>query len=112
MVTIFFLFLFIQTFIFQSKSVENLTEKSDESLIRPQSLLFEEQKTKQFDNLSTNISIENKLNSLRKTKSLYNVDQQELILPLNKSRTNLNNQQIHIIEHFLKVNFFCFLLFI
>ncbi|CAF1234772.1 unnamed protein product [Rotaria sp. Silwood1] len=100
-----------------SKSVENLSIENDQRLIRPKSLLLDEQIKEPFDEYSLSrikkkSSIENKnllinslsdnINSLRKTKSLHNVNKQEQYLPLNKSRTHLTNEQINIIENFLK----------
>ncbi|CAF3977893.1 unnamed protein product, partial [Rotaria sp. Silwood1] len=100
-----------------SKSVENLSIENDQRLIRPKSLLLDEQIKEPFDEYSLSrikkkSSIENKnllinslsdnINSLRKTKSLHNVNKQEQYLPLNKSRTHLTNEQINIIEIFLK----------
>jgi hypothetical protein len=81
--------------------------KNEERLIRPQSLFIEEQTNKSFDVLTpiTNQrkSSINYFNSLRKTKSLHNVDQQEQLAFVNKSAANLTNEQIFIIEQFLKV---------
>ncbi|CAF1094360.1 unnamed protein product [Rotaria sordida] len=99
-----------------SKSVENLSIEKDQGLIRPKSLLLNEQIKKSFDEYSPKIqrkfSTENKnssmnnlsehRNSLRKTKSLHNVDKQEQYLSLNKSRSNLTIEQMNIIENFLK----------
>jgi hypothetical protein len=41
---------------------------------------------------------------LRKTKSLHNVDQENFFLPINKSTNYLNNEELNLIELFLKVN--------
>jgi uncharacterized protein YbaP (TraB family) len=66
----------------QSKSVENL--------IRPQSLILN-----QFSP-----SIQRKsFSSLRKTKSLHNVIEQENL------SSSINNEQMNIIEQFLQVKF-------
>ncbi|CAF3300137.1 unnamed protein product, partial [Rotaria sp. Silwood2] len=92
-----------------SKSVENLSIENDQRLMRPKSLLLDEQIKKSFDEYSPKIqrkySTENKnfsMNSLRKTKSLHNVDKQEQYFTLNPSRTHLTTEQNHIIENFLK----------
>lgn len=46
------------------------------------------------------------INPLKKANSLHNIDQQEQILFLNKSRSNLTIEQMNIIENFLKVDIF------
>ncbi|CAF0881838.1 unnamed protein product [Adineta steineri] len=89
-----------------SKSVENLTNEKHSRLIRPQSLLFNDSMKKSSNRLSPTIERKsqpmNNFNPLRKTKSLHNVDQSEQFLLFNKSRTNLTNEQINIIDDFLK----------
>jgi hypothetical protein len=70
----------------QSKSVENLNQ----NLIRPQSLILN-----QFSP-----SIQRKsFSSLRKSKSLHNVIEQENL------SSSINNEQMNIIEQFLQVKF-------
>ncbi|CAF4652969.1 unnamed protein product, partial [Rotaria sp. Silwood2] len=73
-----------------SKSVENLSIENDQRLMRPKSLLLDEQIKKSFDEYSPKIqrkySTENKnfsMNSLRKRKCLHHVDKNEKYFTLN-----------------------------
>ena len=94
-------------------SIEDSRKKDGESLNRPQSLIFQDPDEKKFENFSPPIerksSREVKFNSLRKTKSLHNVDREQFFSPTSKSINHLNDEQIQIIEQFLKVNSFLFL---
>ena len=71
------------------------------SLNRPQSLIWDQ--NKQYGSLSPLIQRKSS-STLRKSKSLHNVDQESLFSPINKSTNQLTNEQINIIEQFLQVN--------
>ncbi|CAF0960435.1 unnamed protein product [Adineta ricciae] len=90
-----------------SKSVENLTDEKNTRLIRPKSLIFNNEMNKPIETEYSPL-IERRFqpisnsNSLRKAKSLHNLHQSDQFLLFNKTQRNLNLQQINIIDDFLK----------
>lgn len=85
--------------------MENLRTESTKRLIRPNSLMFNGEAKNPPSTPPMEKRLTADMNSLRKAKSLHNLDQPEQYLLLNKSRTNVNDNEMKLIDEFLQVRF-------